>query len=127
MLIPLNDVPHVMLTGRYMKALYQRLKELDAKSFERLCYQLLRERHPSANIRPVDGDSGDQGADAFLGDLEEGSTIWQFKSFPSGIKDSQKGQIRDSLKDAVKSFAPRRWILCISVDMDIHAHRWYQK
>lgn len=110
-----------------MMALYQRLKELDTKSFERLCYQLLRERHPSANIRPVDGDSGDQGADAFQGDLEDGSTIWQFKSFPNGIRDSQKGQIRDSLKTAVKNFAPRRWILCLSVAMDIRVHKWFQK
>jgi hypothetical protein len=109
-----------------MMALYQRLKELDSKSFERLCFQLLRERHPGANIRPVEGASGDQGADAFRGDLEDGSTIWQCKSFPNGIKKSQKDQIRDSLKQAVKNFGPHKWILCISVDMDIHAHKWFQ-
>jgi hypothetical protein len=110
-----------------MNALYQRLKELDSKSFEQLCFQLLRERHPTANIRPVEGASGDRSVDVFQGDLETGPAIWQSKSFPSGIKESQKSQIRESLKEAVKNWAPRRWILCISVDMDIRAHGWFLK
>lgn len=118
---------HAMLADLRMTALYQRLKELDSKSFEQLGFQLLRERHPSANIRRVEGASGDQGVDAFQGDLEDGPTIWQFKSFPNGIKKSQKQQIRDSLKAAVKNFAPRRWILCINIDMDIQAHKWFQR
>lgn len=116
-----------MLADLRMTALYQRLKELDSKSFEKLGFQLLRERHPGGTIRPVEGASGDQGVDAFQGDLEDYPTIWQFKSFPNGIKESQKDQIRNSLKEAVKNFAPRRWILCINVDMDIHASKWFQK
>jgi hypothetical protein len=116
-----------MLANSRMNALYQRLRELDPKSFEQLCFQLLRERHPGASLRGVHGASGDQGADMFQGDLDDGPTIWQCKAFPDGIKKSQKQQIRHSLKTAAKNFAPRRWILCLSVDMDIRAHRWFQK
>src|SRR5579859_6101694 len=108
-----------------INALYQRLKELDSKSFERLCFHLLKERHPGANIRAVEGASGDQGVDAFRGDLADGTTIWQSKSFPAGIKKGQKEQIRQSLRAAVKNFPQCTWILCINVDMDIHVHRWW--
>ncbi|MEX2302512.1 MAG: hypothetical protein WD733_16335, partial [Bryobacterales bacterium] len=107
--------------------MYQRLKELNPVTFEKLCFQLLKERHPAAKIRAVEGASGDEGADLFLGDLENGPTIWQVKAFSNGFKDSQKGQIRQSLKHAVRNLAPRRWILCLNIDMDIRVHRWFQR
>ena len=108
-----------------MDALRQRLKELDRDKFEELCCCLLDVRHPTANIRKVAGASGDCGVDAFTGDLEDRPTIWQVKAFANGVGKSQKEQIRESLRAAVEHFSPGRWILCLSIDMDVHAHRWF--
>jgi len=70
-------------------------------------------------------DPGDEGVDTFLGDLRGGLTIWQAKAFPNGVHKSQQDQIRKSLKTARK-LKPKKWIFCLSVDMDIKAHRWFQ-
>src|SRR5579863_6207014 len=110
-----------------MNPFYQRLKELDSHSFEKLCFQLLKARHPGANVRAVEGASGDLGVDSFQGDLEDGPIIWQAKAFSNGIGKSQRNQIRASIKTAITYFQPRRWVLCLNVDMDIHAHRWFQR
>ena len=110
-----------------MNALYQRLKELDRDSFERLCFHLLKERHPGADVKRVEGAAGDEGADTFTGELASGPIVWQAKAFPNGVGKSQKGQVRDSLKRAVAKLKPRHWVLCLSIDMDIRAHRWWEK
>lgn len=109
-----------------MHPLYQRLKELDSDTFEKLCFHLVKARFPGAEIRHVDGAAGDEGLDLFLGLLDVGPTIWQCKSFPNGIRKHQKEQIRASLKRAL-NHSPRRWVLCLSVDMDASAHRWLQR
>ena len=109
-----------------MNALYQRLRELDRDSFERLCFHLLKERHPTAGVTRVEGAAGDEGADSFAGQLDSGPVVWQAKAFPNGVRESQKDQIRKSLKRAVDKLKPRLWILCLSTDMDIHAHRWWE-
>jgi len=107
--------------------LNQRLKELDYDQFQRLCFQLLKERHQDAGIRYVAGAAGDEGLDIVLGDLANGPTVWQCKSFAQAVGKSQKQQIRESLRRAVKKVKPRQWILCLSVDMDPKALRWFQK
>ena len=109
-----------------MHPLYQRLKELDPDTFEKLCFHLVKARFPGVEIRHVDGAAGDEGLDLFLGQLDSGPTIWQCKSFANAVKDHQKDQIRKSLKEALKH-QPRHWILCVSVDMDAAAHRWFQR
>jgi hypothetical protein len=109
------------------QALYQRLKELDAVSFQRLCFQIIKARHPEAEIMYVGGKAGDEGLDLFLGNLSLGSTVWQCKAFPDGVKNSQRQQVRNSLRAALKSSSPRRWILCLSTDLDAKAHRWFQR
>ena len=120
-------MPQYSRQGTQVYSLYQRLKELDANTFEKLCFHLLKARHPGADIRQVDGAGGDDGADSYLGNLEGGSTVWQCKSFPNGVGRKQREQIRASLNTAINKCAPKRWILCLSVDMDIKAHRWFQK
>lgn len=110
-----------------MNALYQRLKELDRDSFERLCFHLLKERHPTAGVTRVEGAAGDEGADSFAGQLDSGPVVWQAKAFPNGVGKSQKDQIRKSLKRAIDKLEPRFWVLCLSTDMDIHAHRWWER
>lgn len=110
-----------------MNALYQRLRELDRDSFERLCFHLLKERHPTANVTRVEGATGDEGADSFAGQLDSGPIVWQAKAFPNGVGESQKDQIRKSLKRAISRLKPRFWVLCLSIDMDIRAHRWWER
>lgn len=60
-----------------MDSLYQRLKELDPDTFQRFAFQLLKERHPGADLRHVEGASGDEGLDVFQGELTGAPTIWQ--------------------------------------------------
>jgi hypothetical protein len=110
-----------------MHPLYQRLKELDSDTFEKFCFHLLKERHPGVDIRHVDGSAGDDGVDAFLGELDIGSVIWQCKSFPNGVRDKQKDQIREALNRVLAQCSPKKWVLCLSVDMDVKAHRWFQR
>jgi hypothetical protein len=109
-----------------MHPLYQQLKDLDANTFERFCFHLLKERHPGIDIRHVEGKGGDEGIDIFSGDLSDGPTVWQCKAFPDGVRAAQKVQIRESLARAIRSCAPKKWILCINVDLDSKAFRWYQ-
>ena len=99
---------------------------MDGRTFEDLCFHLLKERHPSIDLKRVEGSSGDQGLDLFAGELDGRPTIWQCKSFQR-VGESQKGQIRESLSTALKNFAPRAWILCLSVDMDSKATRWFER
>lgn len=110
-----------------MNALKQSLKALDPHSFEILILHLLKARYPGVDIKHVDGAAGDEGLDVISGDLDDRPTIWQCKSFSDGVKESQKAQIRESLNRALSHFTPIRWVLCLSVDMDAPAHRWFQK
>ena len=110
-----------------MDSLYQRLKELDPDTFQKLCFHILKDRFPEMDIRQVDGQSGDKGLDLFCGNLRGILTIWQCKAFANGVGESQKSQIRESLKQALKQFKPRRWILCLSVDLNEKATAWFQK
>jgi hypothetical protein len=110
-----------------MHALYQRLRELDWDTFQRLAFQLLSEKHPGLAIKHVDGSGGDKGLDLFEGPLAAKPTIWQCKHFPNGLKSSQRSQVTESLKEAVKHFKPNNWILVISVDLDAKGFEWFQK
>lgn len=109
-----------------MDSISQRLKELSRADFEKLCFYLVKERHPTANVRHVEGASGDWGADTFAGDLADGPTIWQSKAFSNAVGKSQRQQIRLSLRRAIKQLTPKRWVLCIPIDMDIASHLWFQ-
>ena len=110
-----------------MEPISQRLKELDPDTFQRFCFQLLMEKHPGLELRQVEGKGGDEGLDVFAGELFGRPAIWQCKSFPNGVGKSQRAQIRKSLRTALKHFSPSYWILCLSVDMDTKAHRWFEK
>jgi|GEM_PF-2576480 len=110
-----------------MDSLYQRLKEMDPDTFQRFCFQLLKERHPEQELRHVEGASGDEGLDVFVGQLSGNPVIWQCKAFPNGVGKSQKEQIRESLRTALEHFSPSYWILCLSVDLDTTTSRWFEK
>lgn len=101
---------------------------MDPNTFQQFCFQLMAEKYPSANVRYVEGASGDEGLDLFCGDLTCGPTIWQCKCFQVAlVGKSQREQIRKSLRDAYKSSSPGRWVLCLNIDFDTKAHRWFQK
>ena len=50
-----------------MDSLYQRLKELNPDAFQKLCFHILKERHPGLQVRHVEGAGGDEGLDVFAG------------------------------------------------------------
>jgi hypothetical protein len=109
-------------------SLVQRIKDLDQIAFQQLCFHLMSERFPGAKVRYPEGVSGDEGVDLFQGDLTSGPTVWQCKAFQvTVIGDSQKAQIRDSLRDAVKNVSPRAWILCLNMNFDMKAARWFER
>lgn len=108
-----------------MDSLYQRLKELDPDTFQRFCFQLLKERHPGQDLKHVEGASGDEGLDLVSGALNGNPAIWQCKAFREGVGESQKAKIKESLKTALRHFSPSCWILCLSVDMDVKTLRWF--
>ncbi|MGA3318226.1 MAG: hypothetical protein ABSC64_17525 [Candidatus Korobacteraceae bacterium] len=110
-----------------MNAIYQRLKELDPGVFEDLCFQIIAARHPLAHVTHVNGAGGDKGVDIFQGELGAQPTIWQCKFFVNGIRSAQKNQIKKSLRVALHHFQPKRWILCVPVDLDINVHAWLQQ
>jgi hypothetical protein len=97
-------------------SLVQRIKDLDQITFQQLCFQLMSVRFPSAKVRYPEGIAGDEGVDLFQGDLTNGPTVWQCKAFQvTVIGDSQKAQIRQSLRDAVQNVGPKVWILCLNM------------
>jgi hypothetical protein len=127
-----NTRRHSLILERYEGAIsmdphYQRLKELDSDTFQRLCFQVLKEKHPGLALKHVEGAAGDEGLDVFEGELYGQPAIWQCKSFPNGVGQTQREQIRKSLRTALKHFAPSSWILCLSVDMDAKASKWFEK
>ena len=115
------------LPAKTMDAIYQGLKSMDRRSFERFCFHLLKKRYPHYEIRHVDGAAGDEGIDVFAGDLDDGPIIWQCKHFPDGVRESQKQRIRDSLKTLTRNCSPKVWTLCVPIDLDTAAHRWFQR
>jgi hypothetical protein len=110
-----------------MHPLYQRLRELDWDTFEKLAFQLLSAKHPGVNIRHVDGAGGDRGLDLFEGHLNSRPTVWQCKHFPNGLGPRQRPQVTESLRTAVRHFRPSQWILVVSIDLDRKTHQWFQK
>jgi hypothetical protein len=110
-----------------MTLLRQLLKQLDPHTFQELCFDVLKEKHPRLGLRQIDGKAGDEGLDIFEGELSGRLTIWQCKSFADGVGKSQKGQIRKSLKTDLEHFSPSTWILCLSVDLDVRTARWFER
>ena len=109
-----------------MIPLAQRLRELSDLEFESLVHQFLLIRFPGAGIRKVDGAGGDKGLDSFLGKLFDGPSIWQSKNFRQRIKTPQKVQILASIKSALKAYKPKRWTLCVPIDLRANEHEWFQ-
>jgi len=109
-----------------MVTLQQRLRELGKETFEFFVHQLLLKKYPGADIKKSEGSGGDQGIDSFSGDLSDGPSIWQCKHFPDRIRQAQKRQILRSVEIAFKSHRPKRWTLCVPIDLRTEEHKWFQ-
>src|SRR6201995_1718132 len=95
--------------------------------FERLVIQLAHLKHKAMGVK---ANPGDWGIDALFGDLDGVVAVWQAKFFPDEIGNSQKKQIRDSLKEAVKAAAEHdhelgAWTVAVPVDLDAEAQKWW--
>jgi hypothetical protein len=110
-----------------MHSLYQRLRELDWDTFQRLVGQLLAARFPGLTIRAVDGPGGDGGLDVYEGVLDGRPTIWQCKQFPNGLGTRQRAKVKESLNTALKNYHPRNWIVVLPIDLDDKQHLWFDK
>ena len=91
--------------------------------FEKLCKLLLLKEYPS--LQTIDGRAGDEGKDCFIGTFEKATHVFQVKHFDR-IEDSQKAQIRESLKTAWK-YRPKKWTLLVSTEFDKHVWKWFDK
>jgi hypothetical protein len=103
-------------------------KEGARTAFERLIGQLVGLRY--AGIKIVEAKGGDWGLDVIVGEIDDVVSVWQAKFFIDGVGEPQKTQIRDSFKQVMakaadKGFTVDRWTLCIPVDLDADALKWW--
>jgi hypothetical protein len=99
-------------------------------SFEALVGQLVGLRY--RGMRVVEANPGDWGLDVTVGELDGIISVWQAKFFIDGIEESQKGQIRGSFKQVTKKaaeegFSLNTWTLCVPVNLDPDALKWWTK
>ena len=96
--------------------------------FERLIAQLVSLQYQGVKIVAALG--GDWGLDVVVGEIDDVVSVWQAKFFIDGVGEPQKAQIRESLKTvmekaAEKGFTVNVWTLCIPIDLDPEALKWW--
>lgn len=98
---------------------------MSSDGFEDMCESVCQAEFDAI---PIEANPGDGGIDSFRGSLTgDVDHIWQYKHFPDGIGESQKKQIRKSLKTAVKNYKPKKWTLVVPCNMDEGAQKWFEK
>jgi hypothetical protein len=98
------------------------------EAFENACESLFRKVYLGKTVSQVKVKLGDGGIDVFIGEIGiEPITVIQCKFFLESFEESQKAQIRDSFKTAIKSdkFELNEWILCIPRVLDIEQIKWW--
>ncbi|MCK4406191.1 MAG: hypothetical protein KAV44_00805 [Bacteroidales bacterium] len=99
-------------------------------AFENACESLIRFRNPTKNVKSVRIKHGDGGIDIFMGNYGIAPIdVFQCKYFLDNIGQSQKTQINQSFKKAIRStkYQLKSWTLCISKEFDIDEHDWFYK
>lgn len=95
--------------------------------FEQLCVQLIHSKFPEA--KGVRVQQGDGGVDGFVGEWAENEKVqvFQVKFFPTGLKESQKEQIRQSFKTCLTNphFITEKWTLCLPVNLSQDEISWF--
>ena len=99
------------------------------EDFEQMLGLLVQATHGDAHL--VFANPGDWGIDVLVGDLNGRMSIWQAKYFIREFKDTQKDQVRESFRSAMRESASRgytvdRWILCVPLSLDPSAMQWWQ-
>lgn len=99
------------------------------EKFEDLAFDLIKADEPRA--QKVRVSQGDGGIDAHVSDLSDpgGVHVYQCKFFPRGLKDTQKGQIRESFKRCrdSKDYKLKHWTLCLPVDLSLPERLWFER
>ncbi len=98
------------------------------ETFERLTAQLVRLQYQA--VKRVEANPGDWGLDVVVGEIDGVLSVWQAKFFIDGVGDVQKWQIRESFgqvmaKAEEEGFEVDVWTLCIPVDLDPDALKWW--
>jgi len=112
-------------------SLEDQLRLFGPRLFEELCAQLVKqESHESWH---VEGAGGDEGIDIFAGEIDKAARVqkgltlhvWQVKFFRDGVKHKQREKAERSLERVVQMHKPQFWTLCIPVNLDVDAWRWF--
>lgn len=120
MLAPVSFYSHFVRTGSDDGA---------RVDFQDMVTQLVAHIYPG--VRSIRANPGDWGIDTFVGEIDSGYvTVWQSKYFINGVGNTQKAQIRESFKSAIKSAKEQghtisQWVLCIPVSMDGPTTKWW--
>lgn len=99
-------------------------------AFEDACERLFKKKYANEHVSKIRVKKGDGGVDIYVGELGvEPIIVIQCKFFLDSFGNSQKNQIRESYKTAVKSekFNVKEWILCIPREIDIDETSWWFK
>lgn len=100
-------------------------KDSKAENFEMLCAQLVElEVGDACRIRC---NPGDKGIDILVGNVEDLSQVFQCKYFIDGVGKSQRDQIRESFWRVNSEFHPKKWTLCLPIDLSIDEQQWFQR
>lgn len=71
----------------------------------------------------VDGSGGDGGRDCYFSD-DEGTDVYELKSFTGRMTQSRRRQVRRSLARAMEQ-SPRSWTLVVSIDASPPEQAWF--
>lgn len=98
--------------------------------FEKLVEDIVNLKHP--DVRAVRANPGDWGIDAFVGELTQGGSvmIWQAKYFIDDFGKTQKDDVTESYKSAMKAATQQgykvdAWTLCIPRTLDGPETAWW--
>jgi hypothetical protein len=95
------------------------------EKFHDFCRELIKAEYPSAKSI---GGSKDEGIDLYVGKFNKRiESVFQFKYFTTRLKNSQKGQIKHSLKTAYKKHKPQKWTLCVPINFSPIEAKWFEK
>jgi hypothetical protein len=73
--------------------------------------------------RRVDGSGGDGGRDCYFSD-EDGTDVYELKSFTGRMGQTQRRQVERSLRRAMAD-SPRSWTLVVPIDPSPAEERWF--
>ncbi len=114
-------------------SLEKQLRLFGPQLFEELCHKLIA--GPDGTAFHVEGKGGDEGIDIFSGPRGvpkserngEKLHVWQVKFFPDGLKECQRGQIRESFKRVMDKHEPDTWTLCVPVNLEQDELDWWDQ